>query len=361
MTATFKYQPDKLYSPGQHLAMWLDQSEMSQAELARRLSLSPKHINQLVGGGVALTPDVAVALEQVTDIPASAWARIEADYRSATALRKADAALEAHVDVLEQFPIKEMERRNYYDQPAATTKVAKLRQLLKFFGVADVDALRAVVVEPKALRASKAFTRSDGALAAWMRKAELIAATIPTDKFHQERCSEALQELRALTRYDGVSWRQPLERICADVGIAVVILKELPGCRINGATQWLTPGRAMVALSLRHRRHDIFWFTFFHELGHLLRHSKRETFIDAIGAGVDEDLERDADRFASRLLIPPEYESELPGLTDEKAIKSFAERIGVAPSIVVGRLHHEKLAPPSRWQHLITRYQFADD
>lgn len=292
-------------------------------------------------------------------MPAGFWARIEANYRSAQALQRADDALEAHVEVLDHFPIREMERRGYLVEGG--TRVAKLRRLLRFFGVANVEALNAVVLQPKALRASRAFTPSDGALAAWLRQAELDAAEIATKPYDEVKCFEALQQLRALTRREGVSWLEPMKQICAEVGIAVVVLKELPGCRINGATRWLVPGRrAMVALSLRHRRHDILWFTFFHELGHLLRHSKRETFVDAIGAGVAEDLERDADRFASRLLIPPEYEGELPALTSAERITEFAERIGVGASIV-GRLHHENLAPPNRYQNLIPKYQFADE
>ena len=153
----------------------------------------------------------------------------------------------------------------------------------------------------------------------------------------------------------------PLQDLCAQIGIAVVIEGELPGCRINGATRWLATDKAMVALSLRHRRHDIVWFTFFHELGHLLRHSRRQTFVDAEGTGVPEDLELDADRFASRLLIPPDYERQLPELRTTEEVKDFAQRIGVGPSIVVGRMQHERLIPPNKWQPLIPKYRFHDD
>lgn len=354
------YEPEEVHPPGDHLHRWLDFNGMSQAELARRIGLSTKHVNQLVNAGVSLTPEVAVALEKVTSLPATFWARLEANYRSAEARREDDETLSEQVSVLERFPIREMERRGYFDvvEPA---RVGKLRQLLKFFGVANVSAFESVVLAPAALRASKSFKPSDGALAAWLRRAELLAGEVKTKPFDQDRCTEALQELRSLTTVDGIKWLAPMRELCADVGIAVVIERELPGCRINGATRWITPGRAMVALSLRHRRHDIFWFTFFHELGHLLRHSKRETFVDAVGTGVPEDLERDADRFASRLLIPVEHERELHELSDEADVIAFAKKVGVGPGIVVGRMHHEKLVPANRWQRLIPKYKFTDD
>lgn len=357
---THAYEPDLVYPAGTHLSEWLERKSMSQAEFARRVGLSNKHVNQIVNGGAGITPDVAVAFENVTSLPARFWMRLEANHRAAEARRQDDVALEASVDILDSFPIKEMERRNYFPE-IAHTKVGKLRALLRFFGVANVRALETVALRPAALRPSKAFKPNEAALAAWLRRAEIRAAAQRTEPFDPERCTDALQDLRSYTCLPGTSWIDALIERCAEVGIAVVIEPELPGCRINGATRWLGSGRAMVALSLRHRRHDIVWFTVFHEFGHLLRHSKRETFIDAEGMGVPEELERDADRFASRLLIPPEHENELRSLATEKDVLAFAKSLGVSPAIVVGRMQHEHLIPHNRWTHLIPRYQFSDD
>jgi HTH-type transcriptional regulator / antitoxin HigA len=116
----------------------------------------------------------------------------------------------------------------------------------------------------------------------------------------------------------------------------------------------------MIALSLRHRRNDI-WFTLFHELYHLFRHSKKETLVDTMGSGIDEDLESAADSSAPRLLIPRRFASELSDLTTAAAVEALADEIGVTPGIVVGRMQHEKLIPHSRWPQLSVRYRFDDD
>jgi HTH-type transcriptional regulator/antitoxin HigA len=353
------YEPDYVLPPGDHLSEWLDSRTMSQAELARRIDLSTKHVNQVVKGNAGLTPDVAIALEKVTSIPARFWMRLEANYRAHAAERLEEEELANEIEVLRSFPVKEMLRRGYWER--ASNSVGQLRALLRFFGVANTAALEQVVLQPTALRKSKAFEANSAALAAWLRRTELLAYEVQTSSFDANECSAALPGLRSLTRIDGAEWVEPLQERCAEIGIAVVIERELPGCRINGATRWLAPDKAMVALSLRHRRHDIAWFTFFHELAHLLRHSRRQTFIDAEGMGVPEDLERDADRFASRLLIPPEYERELAELRTAEQVQDFASQVGVGPSIVVGRMQHERLIPPSRWQHLIPKYRFHDD
>lgn len=358
-SAALVYEPDEVLSPGEHLLDWLQHRSMSQAELARRVGLSSKHVNQITKGSAGLTPDVAISLERVTNIPAWYWIRLEANYRAQEAANLEEEELETEVDLLHTFPIREMIKRGYCEK--SSSLVGQLREVLRFFGVANTEALRQVVLQPTALRQSKAFEANSAALAAWLRRAELVAFDVDTAKFDPGKCSEALAEFRSLTRLEDVQWVKPLQQLCADLGIALVIERELPGCRINGATRWLRPGKAMIALSLRHRRHDILWFTFFHELGHLLRHSRRQTFVDAEGTGVPEDLERDADRFASRTLIPPDHEAQLSQVRTADDAHELAARLGVGPSIVVGRMQHERLIPPNRWQHLIPKYQFHDE
>jgi HTH-type transcriptional regulator/antitoxin HigA len=117
----------------------------------------------------------------------------------------------------------------------------------------------------------------------------------------------------------------------------------------------------MIVLSLRHRRNDIFWFTFFHELCHLLRHSKKTTFIDTKESGIAAELEAEADAFASRTLIPPAAAPRLVDLTTVAQVQAFAEELGVAPGIVVGRMQHDGYIPHSQWASLIQRYRFSDD
>ena len=117
----------------------------------------------------------------------------------------------------------------------------------------------------------------------------------------------------------------------------------------------------MIVLSLRHRRNDIFWFTLMHELCHVLRHSKKQTFIDAKSSGIDPELEREADAFASRTLIPPHAAARLSALETSAQVVAFATELGIAPGIVVGRMQHDGLIPNSQWTGLFDRYQFVDD
>jgi len=353
------YEPAELVHPGETLAERRGHHDMTQVQFARRTSLTPKHINQVLKGSVGISPEVALAFERVTSIPARYWTQLEANYQTAKQQIIEEQTLKEHVHLVDSFPVKTLARLGHV--AIRKSRVQQLKELLRFFAVADVHALEQVWLKPALYRRSQAFQADEGSLAAWLRLAELHAAQISTNPFDAGRCRAAIPEIRSLSRVPDAVWVKPLQDTCASVGIALVIMKELPGCRINGATRWLSPDKAMIVLSLRHRRNDIFWFTLFHEMCHILRHSKKETFVDAKGSGIDHELEVEADIFASRILIPPHAADELHHLATTSHVEQFAERIGVAPGIVVGRMQHDHLIPYSQWTNLIDRYEFTDE
>jgi HTH-type transcriptional regulator / antitoxin HigA len=358
VTPPYPYQPAELVPAGQTLADWLDRARMSQADFAKRTSLTSKHINQVVKGGVGISAEVALAFERVTSIPARYWLQLDANYYAAKQRIAEARDLETDLDLVDLFPIRALEQRGAIERVGP--KLEKLRELLRFFGVADTKALREVSLAPTMFRLSPAFEASQASLAAWLRLAEQEATSIPAARFDAPRCRDAIDEMRALSQLPGVEWLIPLRTVAASAGIAIVVVEELPKCRVNGATRWLTPDKAMIALSLRHRRNDIFWFTLFHELCHVLRHSKKRTFIDGAGALIARDLEDEADLFAERILIPPHHAGRLGDLKKPDDVIAFAREIGVAPGIVVGRMQHDGYIEPNQMTSLFDRYRFTN-
>ena len=111
--------------------------------------------------------------------------------------------------------------------------------------------------------------------------------------------------------------------MCESAGVVVVFVSEVKGCRISGAAWWVTPSRAVIALSDRYKMDDRFWFSFFHEAAHILLHSKKETFVDD---GTDDDVvEEEANEYAADFLIPPEHKQRLFQFTTEREVQDFAD------------------------------------
>jgi hypothetical protein len=171
-----------------------------------------------------------------------------------------------------------------------------------------------------------------------------------------------LAEVRQLTQQPPEVFQAELVRLCATAGVAVVFVPELPKMHVSGATRWLTPTKALIQLSLRYKSDDHLWFTFFHEAGHIVQHGKREFFIDFDDRDGD-DKEQAADKFAADCLIPAPQWRRFARQTrySKEQILAFATDAGIAPGIVVGRLQHDKLLPPSHCNDLKRRLDWASD
>jgi HTH-type transcriptional regulator/antitoxin HigA len=353
-----RFDPDYAVAPGATLRSTLAETEMTQSDLAARSGLSVKHINQIVQGIAPITHETALAFEKVTSVPATVWNRLEANYRDRLARLEDRRSVPEDTAWLDTLPIKELTRRGVITKTKDTG--ALLDQVCRFFGVANRRSWERVWRQPLAsFRKSPAFASDAGAVATWLRLGELEAAAIETAEFDPRRFRHALQEIRTLTREDPERFQEAMIRLCAESGVALVFVPEITGTRASGAAHWLTPTKAIIQLSLRYKADDHLWFSFFHEAAHVLLHSKKETFVTGTEAGSDP-TEDEANAFAASFLIPRRFEAELFRLESLEEIAAFAERIGIAPGIVVGRLQREGLLGWNQGNGLKKRLRFVE-
>jgi len=356
MTEQQPFEPDWVSPPGDTIADALEELKMSQADLAQRSGFTRKHINGLIRGRVAITAEAALKLEAVLGEPASFWLRRESHYREALARRTALVEASDNKAWLRELPLKWMSQRGWLPGEAESRE-DEVAQCLRFFGVASVPAWREACAAPVvAFRAAPKAKKQIGAVAAWLRKAHLDAAQIESEPFNKTEFEHALPELRRLTREaDPKVFVPRLQQICAGCGVAVVLVPAPPGCPVHGATRWIAPDKALLALTLRYKTNDQLWFSFFHEAGHILKHGKRLLVIEGLD-GVDTELEEEANRFAADLLIPPAAAQQLRRLRSIAEVDAFAKSIDVAPGIAVGRMQKEGWIDWSKMNGLKTRY-----
>ncbi|MFV2072008.1 MAG: HigA family addiction module antitoxin [Thermoanaerobaculales bacterium] len=341
-TATNEFEPDFVSLPGDTLQEVLDERGISQANLAERTGRPKKTINEIVQGKAAITPETALQLERVLGVPAAFWNNLERYYRENLARIEERERLLSHVDWLDRVPCRAMINKGWIKK--CSDKVEQLREVLNFFGVASPNRWEEVIGVPAAaFRVSTAFEIDKGALTAWLRKGEIEAQRVHCRPFEKDEFRQVLIETRSLTVRPLNKVFSELQENCAKAGVAVVVVPELPRTRANGATQWLSKDKALIQLSLRYKREDVFWFTFFHEAGHIMLHGKRQVFVDS-GKFTGDVEEEQANRFAADLLIPQESLNRFLAETSlsRTALVRFARSVGVHPGIVVGRLQHDK-------------------
>jgi HTH-type transcriptional regulator/antitoxin HigA len=190
-----------------------------------------------------------------------------------------------------------------------------------------------------------AFRQSPGAfdelsLAAWLRCGALEAKKIEVSEFDKNGLKAILPDLKRLTMLPK-DFGRDLQKLCASVGVAVVFVPYFKNTKVVGASRWIG-GKPVIQLNNKGLYSDIFWFTFFHEIGHIILHGLKEQFVDYNGMDKD-DKEREADKFAAETLISSLEYKKLLGMEDLslKNIDVFARLNGIGRSIVYGRLAHD--------------------
>lgn len=290
--------------------------------------------------------------------------RYEAErYRSASLERLGEVAAALGVKVVEsgelvgldgadgplaasRFPIAEMHRRGWF---------------AGFEGTAAQARKQADILVPAFLRSARpnwsvqAFHRRtarangethEAAIAAWEARVLQVAAgrkpIAPFDGAAVDGDWLALL-VRLSAHADGVT--RAVARL-QEVGIHVVLERQLPGMLMDGAALRAADGAPVIALTLRHDRLDNFWFTLLHEVGHVLLHLGRdgvEAIFDDTEAGARSEREREADRFAQEAALPS---ATWHGCVSRfsrtpRAVLADAERLGVSPAIIAGRIRRE--------------------
>jgi len=339
--------------PGEFLAETLATLNLTQTELARRMDRPVQAINEIVRGTKEITPETAIQLERVLSIPAHIWLGLETEYQHTKARLEDRKRLEKEACLAASFPWRELARLGWI--PKAKDSLTQTEYLLNFFGVGSLQVVRDA--EAAAYRVSRAMEAKPEALAAWLRKGVLDATKILTKPFSEQRLRDSLSGLRHLTTEQPSVFEPRLKKGLAGCGVALVLLPHLPKTYAHGATRWLSPEKALIQLSLRGKWADIFWFTLFHEIGHILLHGRRNVFIEWDDRE-DDSQEREADSFATDVLIPHDdfraFVRDHPRVS-RVDVGSFALSLGISPGIVVGRLQHEKTIPPSHLNGLRMR------
>lgn len=342
-TEDLSFSPDWAVPPGETLQELLDDLEMSQAELAARLDRPKKLVNEIVQGKAAITADTAIQLERVLGLKAQFWLNLEQNYREALARQRDRQVLSEEVEWLGSIPLKPLVKLGWVSKQK--DPVDQLLSVLDFFGCASPAAVETYCHGLQvAFRMSTKFQSDPMTTAAWLRRGEVNAHQVECQPYDRGKFKEALHRIRLLTNKPPGEFYPEAQQLCADSGVAFVIIPEIPGSSVNGAARWLSKEKAMIQLSLRYSWSDIFWFSFFHEAGHILLHSKKKAVFLDEGCGDDDD-EQQANRFATEQLIPTESWN---GFTerwrfDYESVQRFANELGIHPGIVVGRLQHEEL------------------
>ena len=345
MTEALYFEPTWSSAPGTSLSDLMKRKGVDRFALADQAGERVEVIDELLAGRGRITNSLASAFADALGGSVDFWLRRERQYREDLTRQRLMEA-EDSSEWLDEMPVSELVASGWIGQD---TNGTPLQKLLSFFGVSNLSEWRLRyrgLASAVSFRTSPVFASHLGSTLSWLRIGELVAARQQTDELDLVRLRNVLPEMRALCRIkDARSFLPKLTSLCNSAGVALVVAQAPKGCRASGAT-WLTStGSAICLLSQRYKTDDQFWFTFFHEMGHLCLHSDRSMFLED-GDEVSGDEEDEANQFSAGILIPDQARQRLGELPrTHKAVIRFAMTIGVSPGIVAGQMQHMRLIP----------------
>lgn len=332
--------PDYSLHPGAILRMVLAERGLRQSELAERTGLTAKHINQLIKENIGISSDVAVLLEKALGVDAEYWINADLRHSLHVSRQRAEARLPEYTAWARSFDPFTVVKHGIVDK--SDDDATKADKLLRFFNVATPEAFEDTWIRPRvSFRRSQSFTVAEHNTALWLRLVERSAEGVAVEAFRPGALRKAVRSLPRLTALPLVDGFLSARAVLADAGVVVTFVREVPGTRVCGATWWLAADRPVLAVTERHRKPDILWWTLLHECAHLVLHPRRTTFLD-LDREIDEgdEAELEADAFALRTLLPDDAPELIASASSGDDLRRLAAKFGVGPGVVGGQYGH---------------------
>nr|WP_295263888.1 HigA family addiction module antitoxin [uncultured Blautia sp.] len=336
MSSYIEYNNRIAFHPGYYIKEIIDESGLSQKDFASRLDTTAKNLSVLVRGEQNLSIDIAMKLSRMLGTSVEYWLNLQKSYDALVAEFESEKELEQEKRIFKYFQYTYF--KDYFGLPDLPRQIdEQVKCTREFLKVASLSVFTKPNMAVSFRSASENMKESNTARANVMVQIainEALKAEAP--KYDKKKFENAVEYALTLTT-EHSNFYPLIKNAFAEAGVIFVILPNLPGSGINGATKKIG-SNVMLMVNDRRLYSDTFWFTLFHEIGHIINGDYGITF-----EGENNGQEDAADKYAEDKLIPPDkYETFLEkNQFDELSIRAFARSIQRDPGIILGRLQND--------------------
>ena len=336
MSNYIEFNDKVAFHPGYYIKELIDESGLTQEDFAKRLDTTAKNLSILIRGEQNLSTDIALKLSKMLGTSINYWLNLQNAYDALLAEYNSQEELE-----LERRVFSFLDYKYFRDNCGLPDLPRKIDEQIKCvrenLGVSSLTVLTKRDMAVSFRSASENLQESSTVKANAMVQIA-IKKVLEDDapKYDRKAFEDAVKY--ALTLTTNHSEFYPLiKEAFKRAGVSFIVMPNMAGSRINGATKKVG-GNIMLMVNNRNAYADTFWFTLFHEIGHILNGDFGISFEQEKG-----EKEEAADKFAKNSLIPLlKYEEFIrKNIFNEASVKSFAREIDRDPGIVVGRLQKE--------------------
>ncbi|SFG27337.1 HigA family addiction module antitoxin [Oribacterium sp. WCC10] len=339
MSDYIEYDNKVAFHPGYYIKEIIAESGLTQEDFAKRLDTTPKNLSILIRGEQSLSKDIAMKLSRLLGTSIGYWLNLQKTYDTLVAEFASDQELEEERKIFDLFEYNKCFRDKYGLEDCPRDKNAQIKNLREFLNVSTLRAFTKVDMAASFRSASNNLSEANIVKAnAMVQIATNRALKVDAPKYDKKKFEVAVDYALTLTN-DHDTFYEKINGAFRDAGVILEILPNISGSNTNGATKKIGNN---IVLMVNDRRlySDTFWFTLFHEIGHIMNGDYGISFDEEKG-----EMENKADRYAQDKLIDPDryHEFILAKRFDAASIKAFARSINRDPGIVLGRLQNDRL------------------
>lgn len=353
MNNYIEYNDTIAFHPGYYIKEIIEESGLTQEDFAKRLGTTPKNISILIRGEQSLSIDIAMKLSRMLGTSVSYWLNLQNAYDSLIAEFKSEEELLQEREIFKMLDYKYF--RENFGLPDLPRKIdEQIATVRTFLNVATLSVFEKRDMAVSFRSASDELSDANIVKANVMVQIAINQAlTIETPKFNKLKFKRAIEYALSLTK-NHEDFYPLIWKAFHEAGVIFVILPNLSGSKINGATKKIGKN-VMLMVSDRRLYSDTFWFTLFHEIGHIMNGDYGISFDRETGEKEDA-----ADRFAEDSLIDPvKYQDFVQkDIFTISSIKEFASLIDRDPGIVLGRLQNDGQVEYNDWTLQSLRHKY---
>jgi len=345
MSNFLEYGDKVVFHPGYYVKELVDEYGITQDDFAKRLGTTAKNLSVIINGDQSISVDIAMKLSRLLGTSVNYWFNLQNAYDEVVANQKSDKELDRERLVYKQMSYDYF--RQNFDLPNLPRKIdEQIVQVRKFLKISSLFSLcnQKMVVNYRSV--GNGISERNMIRANTMVQIA-INETLDNDvpKFNMVLFDKAVEYALTLTN-EHQKFYPLLKKKFAKAGVVFVILPNYQGSKVNGATKKVGKN-IMLMVNDRRLNADTFWFTLFHEIGHIKNRDYGISYERESG-----EKEKKADEYAENSLIPMSYYREFikNGQFDKQSIIVFAKKINRHPGIVLGRLQSDEYVKYSDWR-----------
>ncbi len=346
--------------PGETLKEILEDKNMLQEELAERTGFSPKHISEVVNGKKGISPKLAKSLEYVFGIPATFWINLQGiydkeivEFEEKNNISKNEFEIAKKIRPVLEYAVK----LKLIDKISNDTEGVLVSR--NICGVQNLTYMEKILSNQVAYRTATKQKVNPYILYTWQRVCELLAKKESNANYYNKTVLiNNLENIKKLMFEENPNEMiKKLKDIFNECGITFELVKHFTGAPVQGFIE-KKENRMILCMTIRQSYADIFWFTLFHEIGHILNgdieYNKIDYYVE------NEEKENEADEFAKNLLINKDDYNSYINKSDfsKESIIAFSKNQKVQPYIVIGRLQKDKKIEYNQYSDLKVRYKY---